>query len=382
MREAVRSTEFTSPPRKAPTVMLDERFWPVVRTFWRMKRGLPTFVSFNVTNRCSECCPMCSVWRTPAKELGVAEMEPILRDLHEFGLTVLEVSGGEPFVRDDIFEVFSLLERIGFLYTVTTNATVLPEELPARLHGLRRMLQLAVSLDSLDRDTYSRLRGRDILPTVLRNIETLAAADLPAKLKINVAVSRLNYGEVPLLLDYARRLGCHLSVFPVTCGEGFAHRHTDPLLQANDKERSEMSALFRELARLRQKGEPLWEFSGFYEQAADFMLGAQLPSCDAGRLYLDIRADGTLAPCLDQPIFADLCRERVRDVWPRLAQQEARIRECACMTPCCYTCTYNISLTARHLPEFILESALMLARSRRRQKRSVGAPSTTGDRTS
>ena len=351
--------------------MTREQLWPLVRTLWRLRRQLPTFVSFNVTNRCSERCPMCAVWRGDAEELSLAEMEPILRELHRFGLTVLEVSGGEPFLRDDIFEVFSLLERIGFLYSVTTNGTVFPDNLSERLCGLRRILQLAVSLDSLDRETYARLRGNDLLPAVLDNISRLAVADLPMPRKLNVAVSRLNYREIPALLNYAKGLGFYLSVFPVAVGEGFAHRNADPLFQACEAEALEMAALFRELARLRRSGEPLWEYSGFYELAADFVLGRPLPDCAAGRLFVDIHSDGTLAACVDQVAFADLRRESIYQAWSRLAQQKEGIRSCTHLTPCCYTCTYNVALTARNLPRFLLETVFMMLKMRFKPTRNA-----------
>ncbi len=336
----------------------------LIKIFRRMRARKPTFVSFNVSDRCNEACPMCAVWREPGPDLPLPEMERIFTDLRRFGLDVVEVSGGEPFLRPDIFEVFSLLDRLGFLYTTTTNGTVASAAMLDRLRRAKGLMQLAVSLDTLDPALYARLRGWDLLPQVLRNLETIGAARLPQPVKLNQTMSRHNFRETLELLRFARERDFYLSVFPVNTGHGFAHRAADPLFDATATEREEMAALFRELARLRRAGEPLWEYSGFYELAADYVLGKGTGMCDAGELYVDLRVDGRLAACVDQPAFADLRHESVAEVWPRIAEQRERIRACAGETPCCYTCTANLSLTAGHQLPFLLETARVRWRRR------------------
>ena len=344
------------------------RSWKLLRILWRMRRKAPTFVSFNVSNRCNEACPMCAVWREPGPELPVPELERIFAGLRRFGLMVVEISGGEPFLRPNIGEVFVLLDRLGFLYTTTTNGTVITDELLERLTRADGLIQLAVSLDSLDREVYARLRGVDLLPQVLRTIETLAAARLPKPVKLNQTMSRHNFRETLDILRFAGERGLYLSVFPVNIGHGFAHRAADPLYEASKAEREEMAALFRELARLRRGGYPLWEYSGFYERAADYVLGKSMGFCDAGELYVDLRVDGRLAVCVDQPEFADLRLESVAAAWPRIARQRERIRACSGETPCCYTCTANLSLTAGNQIPFLIETARVRWRRRRTRR--------------
>lgn len=336
----------------------------LIKIFRRMRAKEPTFVSFNVSDRCNEACPMCAVWREPGPDLPLSVLERIFADLQRFGLMVVELSGGEPFLRHDIFEIFTLLDRLGFLYTTTTNGTVITTELLDRLRRAEGLLQLAVSLDSLDPVVYARLRGRDLLPQVLRNLDAISVASLPQPVKINQTMSSQNFRETLKLLAFAQERGFYLSVFPVNTGHGFAHRAADPLYNATAGEREEMAALFHELARLRRAGEPLWEYSGFYELAADYVLGKGTGICDAGELYVDLRADGRLAVCIDQPDFSDLRRESVAAAWPRIARQREQIRACAVETPCCYTCTSNLSLTADHLVPFLLETARVRGRRR------------------
>lgn len=344
----------------------------LVQVFWRMHRGLPTFVSYNSLNACNQACPMCAVWRRDGEMLSVEELEPIFADLKRFGLKVAEISGGEPFLRKDIYRIFALLDRLGFLYTTATNGTLLTPEGIERLREARGLLQVAFSLDSLDRERYAFLRGRDLLPKALENLELLLKARIPAPVKINLVMNRLNFREIWDFLDFARERGIHLSVFPVNQGDGFFHRHSDPEFAATPEERREMAGIFRELARLRRTGEPLWEYSGFYERAADYVLGKPVGPCDAGRLYLDLNADGQVAVCLDREGVGDIREESIAEIWQRLEAQRDAVRVCSTETPCFYTCTYNVSITARHQAAFLLETARVRWRQLVRGSRGAG----------
>jgi len=64
-----------------------------------------------------------------------------------------------------------------------------------------------------------------------------------------------------------------------------------------------------------------------------------------------------VAVCLDREGVGDLRREGIAQLWQRLEAQRDAVRACSLETPCFYTCTYNVSLTARHQAAFLLETA-------------------------
>jgi MoaA/NifB/PqqE/SkfB family radical SAM enzyme len=342
--------------------------WKLIHVLWRMSKCEPTFVSFNSLNACNEACPMCAVWRKGGSMLTIAEMEPIFRDLKDFGFMVAEISGGEPFLRDDIHDIFAMLDRLGFLYTTASNGTLFTQEGIGRLRSARGLLQLAVSIDSLDPVTYERLRGKALLPEAMANLDRLIDAKLPFPVKVNLVMNRLNYRETYAFLDFARSRGIYLSVFPVNQGEGFLHRHHDPQYVATEMERMEMAKIFLELARLRRGGEPLWEISEFYERAADYVLGNPVGPCDAGSLYIDLNADGQVAVCLDHERVGDLRRTGIAELWERLHDERDRVRACHEGSPCYYTCTYNLSITARNIGVFLRETARVRLRRQIRRR--------------
>lgn len=333
-------------------------------TLLRMSRGQLAVASVNLLNRCNQACPMCGVHEGPDHDLPLAELERALLGLRRAGVAVVEISGGEPFLRRDLPEVIGLADRVGMLFTFNTNGTAMDERSLAALSGARGLLQVALSLDSLDRERYRALRGRDHLQQALSALERLRTARLPGALKVNFAMSRLNDDETPAMLAFAQARGVFLSVFPVNQGPG-AHRSASGAgFAATAEERERMARRFDELAALRRRGAPLWETSGFYAAAARFLRGEPLAPCGAGRLFLDVRADGSIAPCIELPpvaTVADLAAGRLEGA---LAQARQAVAACHAGTPCCYTCTVNVAETARHPFAFALEHARVLLRAR------------------
>ncbi len=345
----------------------------IARILWRLGRGRPTFASLNLLNRCNQACPMCAVRAGPDVRLRLGEVERIAGALRRGGVRVVEVSGGEPFLHPELPGILRHLDRAGLLFTFNTNATAISDEGLAALARARGLLQVAVSLDSLDRARYHHLRGADLLPRALAGLERLRAARLPGTLKLNVALSRHNHGELAALLAFARERGLFLSVFPVSQGPG-AHRSDGGGFDASDAERRALAESFDDLARRRRRGEPLWEASGFYRAAARHLRGEPLPPCGAGRIFLDVRADGSVAPCIDLPAVTTAAALASGPGWERLAAGAAASAACQATTPCCYTCTIGLAVTARAPLRFALESARVLLAAARRPAPTRGSP--------
>lgn len=340
----------------------------------RLRRGQLAVASVNVVNRCNQACPMCAVHAAHDTELPLAELERALRALRTAGVRIVEVSGGEPFLRRDLPELLALLDRLDLLFTFTTNGTAVTDEGLAALARSRGLLQLSMSLDSLDRDRYRRLRGRDQLQRALAGLERLERARLPAPLKLNFAMSLHNQEETPSLLALARARGLFLSVFPVNQGPG-AHRSDGEAFEGGAEDRERMARRFEELARRRSRGAPLWEPSAFYRAAARFLRGEPMGPCGAGELYVDLRADGAVAPCVELPPVAtvdDLASGRAGAALP--AARDA-VERCRATTPCCYTCTVNLAETGRHPLAYAVEQgAVMLAATLRGSSRPPASP--------
>ncbi len=111
---------------------------------------------------------------TPQRGLTYAEMTRLVGIAAGLGVTKIRVTGGEPLTRRNVLEFFrqlSLIESIRDI-GISTNGTLLakpvePGRNVADTLARLRVKNLNVSLDSLDRETYAMITGRDALPETL-----------------------------------------------------------------------------------------------------------------------------------------------------------------------------------------------------------------------
>jgi cyclic pyranopterin phosphate synthase len=148
--------------------------------------------------------PILQQWVPRAHLLTFEEIERVVRLTVALGIQKIRLTGGEPLLRQ---QAETLVGRIAAIpgiadLAMTTNGFLFPSKAAAlRQAGLRR---ISFSLDSLDRDNFRKITGRDGLAEVLGSIRL--ARDLGfAPLKVNAVVIRgLNDREIEPLAEFAR----------------------------------------------------------------------------------------------------------------------------------------------------------------------------------
>ena len=135
---------------------------------------------FEVTQRCNHDCPHCyNCWKNdvdyPAGELNTADTLDMLgRMLDQTGASLVSLTGGEPFLRDDIYEIVDFLAERGVTVNMICNGSLITEESIACLAGKISIYELP--LLSVERDIHDRLSGR----VGAFDDVTMAIADLKA----------------------------------------------------------------------------------------------------------------------------------------------------------------------------------------------------------
>lgn len=157
----------------------------------------------SLTSRCNLSCIYCHAEgeTAPGNPLSPDEISEILRVANHFGIKHVKFTGGEPCLRQDLPEIVSLVPE-GMDSSLTTNGTLLAGMAGDLADaGLSRV---NISIDSLDRETYKKISGKDCLPDVLAGIEAALDAHLvPVKLNM-VVLSGINDREVDDFLRFVR----------------------------------------------------------------------------------------------------------------------------------------------------------------------------------
>ena len=133
------------------------------------------------------------------KLISFDEVKALIEIAPLLGIRSLKFTGGEPLLRPDFVDMVRLVPST-IECSVTTNGILLPD-LADELHdaGLSRV---NISVDSLNRENYVRITGRDLLDSVLEGIEAALAADMtPVKLNF-VLLKGYNENEIEDFISF------------------------------------------------------------------------------------------------------------------------------------------------------------------------------------
>lgn len=148
--------------------------------------------------------PIVQEWVPRAHLLSFEEIERVVRLAGQWGIRKIRLTGGEPLLRHDLEKLVAKLAALPGIedLAMTTNGFLFSAKARAlRAAGLRRV---SFSLDSLDRDNFKRITGRDGLASVLASIQLAQELGFHP-VKVNAVVIRdINLHEVEALAAFAQ----------------------------------------------------------------------------------------------------------------------------------------------------------------------------------
>ena len=161
------------------------------------------YLRLSVTQRCNLNCLYCGAECPDINEMTVDEIRQAVEAFALCGINKVRLTGGEPLVRSDIAEIAAVINRTdGIKKTVITTNGVSLKKYAAELKEAG-VSAVNVSIDSLDRENYKRITGRDCLTQVLEGLDEAEKVGL--KLRINAVLIRgENDSEAEHLISLAR----------------------------------------------------------------------------------------------------------------------------------------------------------------------------------
>lgn len=203
-----------APPHRLPEF--------IRKRFASAKPELPRVVELELSNTCNLECEMCTGYFSSTIRKNRDQLPPLpmvydsafTEQLAQLmpGLTDIKFLGGEPFLIDRYYEIWEAIVRVNpaIRVHITTNGTVWNN----RVQNLLRKLKagIVVSLDSLDPQTYARIRAGATLDKTLANIVQFRELTRSKKTYLSIAVCPMvhNWREMPALLQYANGLQADL----------------------------------------------------------------------------------------------------------------------------------------------------------------------------
>lgn len=295
------------------------------------------------TAECNLACGHCRRQVTGGA-MDTARAFDLIDQLAAFASPMLVVSGGEPLLRPDLYEVGAHAVRRGLAAALATNG-VLVGEMEARAIRRAGFRRVSVSLDGADAATHDALRGAPgAFEAAVMGIRRLREAGLPVQ--INATLTRLSRGQAGGIHRLACELGCvalHYFLFiPTGCGKSLGAEH---MLEAAEYERllKDILALALESPiHVRTTCAP--QMVRLLEGRAPVRRGPPIASgCLAGRSVCFVSSTGRVFPCGYLPVPAgDLAETSLADIW-RDSPVFRALRDPASLKGACAACELQAS---------------------------------------
>jgi AdoMet-dependent heme synthase len=164
-------------------------------------------LAWETTRRCNLACLHCRAAAGSGPypdELTTDDGLKLLDDLAGMGQVVVILTGGEPLLREDIFDLAAYGTKLGHRMVMAVNGTLLTPAIAARLKdvGIQR---LSISIDGAIASSHDRLRAVDgAYVGALKGIAACKETGLP--FQINTTVTRANLAELPAIHELALKL--------------------------------------------------------------------------------------------------------------------------------------------------------------------------------
>lgn len=166
-------------------------------------------ISWNVTKVCNLYCKHCYRNSGPdactERELTTEEGKRLLEGIRKAGFRLVILSGGEPLMRKDLFELITYACTLGLRTALGTNGTLMTKAVAERLKAAG-LAGAAISLDSSDPVFHNGFRNRsDAWQKAVEGIRRCQEAGLDVQ--INMTLSEENAEHFPAVADLAEELG-------------------------------------------------------------------------------------------------------------------------------------------------------------------------------
>ncbi len=311
----------------------------------------PRLIAWELTGACNLRCKHCRGSSTEIPdpdELSTTEAFHLIDEIADFASPILILSGGEPLMRDDVYEIARYGVDRGLRVVLATNGTLVTADVAERLKtaGISR---ISVSIDGADAETHDAFRGvSGAFDGAMSGISEILKAGI--SLQINTTISKRNIDQIPKILDLSTDLGSDaLHIFLlVPTGRGQEADEIPPIeyerilnwfYDQRDKAGIQLKATcaphYFRIMRERAKEEGVTisvETHGFE---------AMTKGCLGGTGFCFISRVGGVYPCGYLPVLAGNIREAgFKDIWDH-AKVFTDLRDVSKLKGKCGICEYK-----------------------------------------
>ena len=288
-----------------------------------VKHAHDFFFQWHLTDRCNLACTHCYQEGAKTAEMSLSQVKAVIEEIADmieiwswnYGIDFspsFNITGGEPFLHRDIFEILEELRRRRFEIFLLSNGTLINKD-KARFLSWLGMKGVQVSIEGPE-EIHDSIRGRGSFASSLRGIEHLVNEGVMVSL--NVTLSDINADRLPDMVALSSSLGVQRLGFSRLVPYGRGAELMDRIL-----ERDRVRDLYQRIFSIESDGlkivtgDPL--ASQMFRSSNSLDEGTvPLGGCAAGISGLTLLPDGTVLPCRRLPVpIGNVKKDSLREIW-------------------------------------------------------------------
>jgi len=284
-------------------------------------RPIPVAMTFAVTYRCQCKCVHCSAanhLRKDRPELTTEEAKKLINDSQDLGITIIAFTGGEPLLREDIFELISFVDKRKALPIMFTNGQFLTDENVEKLADAG-LYSLFLSIDNPSPEEHDKLRGMPgLFETAVKGLHRIKSKGILVGLSSYATRSSTILGMYKKMYNLAKDLGVkNMMLFD---GVPPANNLKDTSEMLTQEQRDEIYEFSADI--FRQKNTPPLSSAPWIENSFESYLGGM--GCLAANIQFYVSAYGDISPCDFTPLsFGNVRTKPLKKIWNTMISHPA-----------------------------------------------------------
>jgi MoaA/NifB/PqqE/SkfB family radical SAM enzyme len=294
----------------------------------------PSKIFLKVTERCNSRCTTCLQWQSnESKDIEQSDILKFIDDITNWlGPREIIVSGGEPLLREDIFEIISYIRQKGGFPWLLTNAISLNAEKVDKL-AKSGLSIIAISLNSVKGSFHDNSRGiKDNKQNIKTLIEYILMKYHEITLIINFTITSRNIEEISHIAEYAynRKIVVNYHLYQKTFCSANAETHLR--IQSTN-------TLRKNIQNIKRYKDAIPQFSIIEYYPHLIEQRPTMRNCDMGYANLILNNNSTIKFCRYGKEFK---HDRfIKDIWYSKSANEEKLRMLHCNHPCYEFTTYK-----------------------------------------
>jgi MoaA/NifB/PqqE/SkfB family radical SAM enzyme len=310
----------------------------------------PLDVICEITYICNLECPTCFRWtsKPDEHELTAEDWKRVLEKLKAWlGPFNLTFTGGEPFLRRDILDIFRFASANGIVTGVVSNGSLINQTLAREIvdSGLDG---LTLSLNSLVPEVHNKTRGTNgAFDEVMRAIDNLSPIRNGMRLVLSTTIVRESINGLPDVVEFARARRLYgvnfqpimpATTLPVFDSEGQAMKVSvgSPYRSLlHEKQHAQIDDVFARLQWMKERGYPILNSQDHLREIAKYLKDPTSPAilekvCKVGIKNLNIDPFGNVRLCSIMGAVGNVAHDDPDEIWRSVnaAGQRDEIRAC------------------------------------------------------